>query len=48
MRLRIRMLRRLMWTIALALSTAVVAPAGVAAATGASKPHFGCFGGEIP
>lgn len=48
MQLRSRVLSWLTWTIALVLSTAVIGPAGVAGATGASKPLFGCFGGEIP
>ena len=53
MRLRSRVLCRLTWTIALALSTTLGAPAGPAAAmgtgTGAPKQLFGCFGGgKIP
>jgi len=49
MRLRSRVLHRLIWTLAVALSAALVVPAGPAAAggapTGASTPLFGCFGG---
>ena len=52
MLLRRRVFRWLTWTVGLAFSTALVAPAGVAAATEFHtehhEPHFGCFGGEIP
>ena len=50
--LRSRVLRRLTWTLALALSTAGIAPAEVCAAaelhTERHELHFGCFGGEVP